>query len=177
MGTRNLIRIIQYGKVKVSKYCQWDGYPTENGQGEHVRKFISETMDLPLFKRQVKKLKVMSGKALNALWKKYGADDSGLVSIDLADKFKADHPHLHRDMGGAILELIQAGKIESTYKTMDFLGDFSCEWVYELDLDKETLAVYKDSSSKPDYVIPFADIEAGYGKVAQDYQDYQDSFD
>jgi len=179
MGTRNLTRIIQYGKLKVSKYCQWDGYPSVNGQGEKVRKFIAETMDLPEFKRQVKKLKVISGKALDALWEECGADPkSNFASMDISDQFKLKYPHLHRDMGGDILEIIQAGKVDRTFKDNHFMGGWNCEWVYELNLDKETLGVYKaGNDTEPDYLIPFADIDEGYAKVAQDYQDYQDSFD
>ena len=31
MGARNLTCIVDKGKYIVAKYCQWDGYPSENG--------------------------------------------------------------------------------------------------------------------------------------------------
>ena len=169
MGTRNLTIVKQYGKVKVAKYCQWDGYPS--GQGQTIRAFITNKLDLPLFKRQVKKLKSLSVKAVNDLWEECGADPkSAFTSMDIADKFKAKYPHLHRDMGGDILEAIQDGKVEGTFKELAFKTAWDCEWVYELDVDKETLAVYKNGTSDADYVIPFATINEGFDKVIKDHE-------
>ena len=42
MGTRNLIIVKLKGEVKVSQYCQWDGYPT--GQGADLAKFIQNKL-------------------------------------------------------------------------------------------------------------------------------------
>jgi hypothetical protein len=38
MGTRNLTSVRVGDAIKVAQYCQWDGYPT--GQGETISVFL-----------------------------------------------------------------------------------------------------------------------------------------
>ena len=52
MGTRNITRIVLDDEIKVSQYCQWDGYPTY--AGKEILEFIKEN-DMELFKEQVRK--------------------------------------------------------------------------------------------------------------------------
>ena len=153
MGTRNITMVRVGGKIKVMQYCQWDGYPT--GQGETIAEFIQDKMDLPLFKKQVKALRNISAKSLKKIWTDAGADDSGWVSMEIADKVKAAYPEFSRDTGADILELIHSGKVKKVSQSKGQLGQSWIEFVYDLDLDKETVAVYVDGGKKPAKVIPF----------------------
>lgn len=155
MGTRNLTIVKVEGVRKVMQYGQWDGYPT--GQGETIAKFLHSGFDLALFKKQVAALKSITPKTLKALWVKAGASpDSDLVSMEIADKFKASHPEFSRDTAAGILELIHNGSVKKVWLDKGQLGKSWIEFVYELDLDSETVTVYTDGGTNPARIIPFA---------------------
>lgn len=162
MGTRNLTMVVLDGEIKISQYCQWDGYPT--GQGITIAEFLQNTLNLPKFKKRVRELKELSDKEVGRRWEECGADSSGLVSFDIADKFKLRYPYLSRDCGAKILELIQDGiykyeewnskagnyvehviscVVDGIVKNIDFAADsLFCEYAYVIDLDNETVEVY-----------------------------------
>ncbi len=143
VGTRNAIAVVSDKKLRVGQYCQWDGYPT--GQGADICEFIQTQMDLPKFKQALAECKFLSLKELQEKWKELGADDSGFVNMSISDQMLKTYPAFHRDTGAKILKLIQDGKVrelDDAVSRMD-LEDNWIEWSYLLDLDTETLHVYK----------------------------------
>lgn len=147
MGTRNTTLVQRNGEYKVGQYCQWDGYPS--GQGMTILSAL-RTIDLADFASKVDALKPLTDDEVQARWKKCGADDTGFVGMDVADKFKKKWPHLHRDCGGAIIDLIASGKVKEVHVETDFPADsLFCEWAYVVDLDKNTFEVFRGFNEKP----------------------------
>ena len=90
MGTRNLTIVKSKGKVKVAQYCQWDGYPT--GQGETISNFLRDKKNIEKLNTEIQTVEFISHEEENKLWQSLGADDSGLVGIEVSDKFKEKYP-------------------------------------------------------------------------------------
>lgn len=147
MGTRHLICVVQDKQMKVSQYGQWDGYP--EGQGADVIKFI-RTRSLDKFRKQVSKITTITDAEVNWRWKKMGADDSGFVPYEIADKFAKAFPHLSRDCGADILDYIMKAKQPEVNLDLEFAADsLWCEWVWLINLDTDTLEVYRGSNREP----------------------------
>lgn len=162
MGTRHITMVRVGKKVKVMQYGQWDGYPT--GQGVTIAEFLQK-MNLKAFKRQVRALKNIGPRTLKKFWVDAGMDPndkSGFVSMEIANKFGAAHPEFSRDTGAEILDLIHFGGVKKVQQATGQLGKSWIEFVYELDLDKETVAVYTDGGVKAAKVIPFDKFTVKY---------------
>lgn len=140
MGTRHITEVKLGGKLKVSQYGQWDGYP--QGQGNTIAKFLA-TVDLPKFKKQVQALKKYTEKDIEQAYLDAGAKKGAQwVDLDTADKVKAAHPALSRDVGAGILQLIHDGVVTRIVMDTTFKEDtLMCEYVYTVDLDNETVTV------------------------------------
>jgi len=149
MGTRNLTCVVYQSEIKIAKYCQWDGYPS--GQGSEILKFLKEKFNKPLFVSELQKVKEITEEELNSKWQECGAaPNSPFISIEVSNKFNTKYPHLARDMGAGILEAIQVGKVPSVQNSVTFANDsLFCEWAYLIDLDNETLEVYKGFNQTP----------------------------
>ena len=158
MGTRNLTIVRLDGKVRVKKYCQWDGYP--KGQGKHAKHFITKQMNLELFKEQVRKLRFATKKEVSDAWKSVGASDYG-ATMEQSDLMKKKFPYLQRDMGTKILMAIQKGKVPYTEK--DDGRDWA--WAWELNLDKEVLKVFYGYCGKSVMTIPFSEVGSRWKEV------------
>lgn len=104
MGTRNLTAVYLDGQYKVAQYGQWDGYP--EGQGITVLTFLRDKMDLELFKEALRNSSYIPSEELTALWKQYGADENGLVTMEDSDRMMEDHPEFSRNTGAGILEMV-----------------------------------------------------------------------
>jgi hypothetical protein len=144
MGTRNSVIVIVDNEPKIAKYCQWDGYPS--GRGKELLAVLHKHKDnFQLMKEKVRGVVSLTSDEVKQRWESVGADDSGFVSLDIADEFKKSNAHLSRDMGGGeVLDLVMEGKINETFLTTDFVGDsLFCEWAYVVDLDKNTFEIYK----------------------------------
>ena len=142
MGTRNLTAVKIDGQYRVAQYGQWDGYP--EGQGMTCLHFLREQMDAALFKQSLGKTTFIDPKDLNALWMEYGADDNGLVSLEVADKMKRDHPEFSRDTGAEILALVQNHPEGMRLQNeLEFAADgLFCEWAWVIDFDTGTFEAY-----------------------------------
>jgi hypothetical protein len=152
MGTRNLTMVQLNGKIRVAQYCQWDGYPS--GQGETVLKFLKTLVKTPSnlekFKQKIDATNFISQSHCKNIWELAGADSSGLVSMDLAEKVGNIFPQLSRNTGAEILKLILTGKVSDLYSDIDFAADsLFCEWAYLIDLDNEVLEVYRGFVTSP----------------------------
>jgi hypothetical protein len=147
MGTRNLTVVIKNGETKVAQYCQWDGYPT--GQGETVAEFIRD-MNRPAFEASLDKCKFVDGDHIKNCWEECGADGSGFASMEVSNQFKIKFPEFHRDTGAKILRLIEDGKVTDLFNEIDFAADsLFCEYAYVIDLDNDALEVYKGFNKSP----------------------------
>lgn len=140
MGTRHITEVRLGGKLKVSQYGQWDGYP--RGQGKTIAAFLA-TVDLPKFKKQVQALKKYTPEAIEQAYLDAGAEKGAQwVSMDVGDKVRAAHPALSRDVGAGILQLIHDGAVTRIVMDTEFKNDtLMCEYVYTVDLDNETVTV------------------------------------
>lgn len=137
MGTRNLTCVVLNGEYKVAQYCQWDGYPT--GQGDTVAKFI-QNISLRKFKANVKKCSFVSVETIQEAWQECETECPKSPN----EAFKLKYPAFHRDTGADILNLIQSGLVSKLQDQVDFAADsLFCEWAYVIDLDKKTVEVYK----------------------------------
>lgn len=147
MGTRGLTCVVSNGKIVVGQYGQWDHYP--EGQGTTVLEFL-HAMDDTIFLERLKDCTFISSDEVQAKWKECGADDSGMVSFDIADNFKIKYPQLSRDMGGDVLEHIYNYPKGVVLQDMsDFANEsLMCEWAYVIDMDKGTFEVYEGFQEK-----------------------------
>lgn len=146
MGTRGLTVVVSEGKHAVAQYGQWDHYP--QGQGKTVLQFARKRLLTPegrqAFKDKLKQCRFISDDELHALWKAVGADGSGLVNMEVADRFKEQHFQLSRDCGAQVLNFIWNAKDNVMLQdSTSFSGDsLFCEWAWVIDLDKNTLEAY-----------------------------------
>ena len=148
MGTRNLTMVVKDGEFRVAQYGQWDGYPS--GQGQTIVKFLLNKYQPAKFREQVDAIKYLTVEQVQERWTAHGADDSGLVSMEVADSFKRKNEHLTRDMGAEILEYIQETPNPEVRMQLDFAADsLFCEYAYLLDLDNDTLEVYRGFNHSP----------------------------
>ena len=128
MGTRNSTIVIQDGLMKVAQYGQWDGYPSSAGIG--ILDFLSD-VNMDSFKEAVSNCTEFTDKEI----------EEGV--------FFADHPHLSRDNGYKILELItNANGLKLCSDTRFVANSLFCEWAYVIDLDKNKFEVYKGFNKK-----------------------------
>ena len=149
MGTRHLICIMKDGEYKLAQYGQWDGYPS--GQGVDILAFLRKS-NLQHFSENVSELSFSTDEEIEKAWVDCGADDSGYVTFEIAEKVKNMHPEISRDCGADILILIRDGIPEDLMlkNSLDFAkNSLFCEWVYVIDLDKNTLEVYQGFNQEP----------------------------
>ena len=66
MGTRNLQIVIKDGAHRVSKYCQWDGYPS--GQGICALEFVRDGMDEDRLRANIDKCEFIDDKEINSIY-------------------------------------------------------------------------------------------------------------
>lgn len=149
MGTRNLTAVHINGEYKVAQYGQWDGYP--EGQGMTALHFLRDKMDRERFKAALRKCSYISADELTALWKRYGADNQGFVSMEGSDAMKRDHPEFSRDTGADILEIIQnhpdGMKLQDQ---LPFAADgLFCEWAWVVDFDAGTFEGFEGFNQTP----------------------------
>lgn len=139
MGTRHLIAVQLDGKYKVAQYGQWDGYPS--GQGATVLGFLGK------YNRKEFEAKVRA-----AQWITDAEIDK--VNDDIkktGEGWKKKYPELTRDTGAEILQLVNDSPPGIKLKdSLSFATDgLFCEWAYVIDLDKNTLEVFKGFNKKP----------------------------
>jgi hypothetical protein len=140
-------------KHRVAQYGQWDGYP--QGQGKTVLAFckrhLSTKKGRQEFQAKLGNVRWITDQALKDLWKAEGADDSDMVSMQIADQFGRKHPQLSRDCGAEVLSIVRRSRGTLLLRdSIDFAGDsLFCEWAYVIDLDKGVLEIYEGFQDKP----------------------------
>lgn len=148
MGTRNLTAVYLDGEYKIAQYGQWDGYP--EGRGMTVLNFL-RSMDEGKFRQALRNSSYIEAGELTALWKQYGADDNGSISLDDAARMDRDYPQFSRDTGADILYMVQNHpeglKLQNS---ISFAANgLFCEWAWVVDLDKRTFEGYRGFGSEP----------------------------
>ena len=166
MGTRNLTCVVLNGEMKVAQYGQWDGYLS--GQGKTVIDFIAKKMNLKRFKQAVSECRWATAKEIRQSYLDCGdspTNTSGRINMEIGDLHAQRYPSLNRDTCSKILQVIQDGTFTKSvrtnkgkYVTKTFKGSparlltdehafasdsLFCEWAYVLDLDTQTLEIYK----------------------------------
>jgi hypothetical protein len=101
---------VENGEFKVAQYCQWDGYL--EGQGQDVVKFLT-SHDLNTFKEKLNKYTKLVSR--DEAWKHVPEKFQGKTSFNMAeyDELKVAVPHLVRDTGADILDIIFVSSILS----------------------------------------------------------------
>ena len=151
MGTRNLTAIMLNGAYKVAQYGQWDGYPDAAGVTILEALVKAKEDDFAVLRKAVEHSSFIDEENLSVRWNSVGADGSGFVSMDIAEKFKNKWPQLDRDMGynivGFLLEHPEGVELNNS---INFVADsLFCEYAYVVDLDKNTFEVYRGFNKKP----------------------------
>ena len=143
MGTRSLTAVFIDGEYKVAQYGRCDGYP--GGQGIEALHFLRDRMNEDVFKSALRKSSYISPEDLGTLWRKYGADGSGFITLRDADKMKADYPEFSRDTGAEILDMVQSRPDGMLLQnSISFAADsLFCEWAWVIDLDAGTFEAYE----------------------------------
>lgn len=144
MGTRGLTIVHHEGKYKLSQYGQWDHYP--GGQGLTILDFLRDKLRGSFVTQKLPLLYEPDEATIKQWYADAGAaPDSQWVSMDIADKFKAAHPTMDRDMGGKILEYIQNADGPVPVRIdVDFAADsLFCEFAYVVDFDSNKFEVFK----------------------------------
>jgi hypothetical protein len=142
MGTRHLIAVMIDGEYKIAQYGQWDGYPS--GQGADILSFLG-SMDRERFEAKVRATRLMTRDELEKL--------SASIEREFGTSggWQKKYPHLSRDAGAEILSIVNNSEAGLRLKnSIDFAGDsLFCEWTYVIDLDKNTLEVYRGLNKEP----------------------------
>lgn len=149
MGTRHLICVVLDSEYKVAQYGQWDGYP--GGQGIDVLNFL-HTRSLMAFKEKVKNTYWLTAEQVNETWEACGKNpEQDWVSMGIFNLHTKLFPNLSRDTGSKILDLIldNEGRL-GLWNSLEFAKDsLFCEWCYVIDLDKNTLEIFKGFNNDP----------------------------
>jgi hypothetical protein len=122
MGTRHHQTVIdKNGKLRLSQYGQWDGYP--KGQGIDILEYL-RTADLEKYQNSLSKIKKIT--------KKQGEE------IDKLKDWAERYPYLSRDCGAKIHKLIEEGKVEFVGWTTKLEANKWCVGFYEINFKKRT---------------------------------------
>jgi hypothetical protein len=134
MGTRNLTMVVKDGEFKIAQYGQFDGYPS--GSGFIVLNFL-KTAKLDVFAEKLKNLRWLT--------------DADCDVVNATENWKTVYPELSRNTGAMILEMVYESEKEMLLKdSKSFAGDsLFCEWAYLIDLDNNTLEVYRGFNKTP----------------------------
>ncbi len=142
MGTRHLINVIKDNKPVIAQYGQWDGYPS--GQGLGILEFLKSGL-LGKLKDNLSKVRFLDIK---------GKDAEFVKRFDSGDKTEKDKAwfkvFVSRDVGSDILKNVAEAELDEIILNDDY--DFgnntiSCEYIYSINIDKNTLTIQPDFKS------------------------------
>lgn len=130
MGTRNLFKIIKDNKTVLAKYNQWDGYL--DGQGKALSEFIVNDLNFEALNNGLSRIRMLheDSQELKDIYETIGVEKYPLLTRDTTvnDQLKA--------ISIGVLPL-------ETFDASDFKNDgLYCEYVYELNLDNNTVSVF-----------------------------------
>lgn len=160
MGTRNLTVVIHKGEVRMAQYGQWDGYP--GGVGRDIAKALSK-YPINEIRSAIDKCSFIPSEEISKRYEAMKANPP--VGQRPDEAFTAKYPLLSRDnSGGHALDIIMKNGGGEMFNDIKFAADsLFCEWAYVLDLDTETVEVYKGFNKSP-----LAQNERFYGLLAEE---------
>lgn len=142
MGTRHLINVIKDSNPVIAQYGQWDGYPS--GQGLGVLEFLKSDL-LDKLKSNLSKVRFLDVE---------GKDAEFVKRFDSGNKTETDSAwyklFVSRDVGSDILKNVAETELDEIILTNEYgFGNdaVSCEYVYSINLDENTLIVQEDFKS------------------------------
>ncbi|KPU43032.1 hypothetical protein OXPF_34640 [Oxobacter pfennigii] len=149
MGTRYLICVVKDNQYKVAQYGQWDGNP--EGQGVSILEFLTKHIDRDLFEKNLaEKIRFGTSEELTQQWKECGADDIKNIDSVVAERHERLFPENSDNTGSGILSIIQNTEKDLILEnSLSFASNSLCDWVYVIDLDKNTYEVYEGFNEKP----------------------------
>jgi hypothetical protein len=176
MGTRHLVAVQIDGEYPIAQYGQWDGYP--DGQGLAVLRFLRNDLRRSDLVPKAKAAPEMTQEMRSAKLRELGHDGSDLVKNEVAEAYYKLYPQLSRDVGGKILAMVQNGELGAPLRReITFAGEsLMCEWVWVVDLDKNTFEAFKGFNKQPlapserFASIPYDERAKSYDKKDQYYQ-------
>lgn len=131
MGTRHIIAVKQDKKLKVANYWQWDGYPS--GQWKEILGILRRYNDTPgawdIFRNNVSMVHKITDKECEI--------------INKTKNWSVKYPWLSRDAWAEILNYIMKGHTWLVYDDFSLIENIWIEWSYIIDLDTNTLEIYK----------------------------------
>lgn len=143
MGTRNLTIVHSNGEYKVAQYGQWDGYP--EGLGCQLLKYL-KGINISELRNAVNDCTYLTKEEFDEILKKINEAQKDNPKFSW-QKF---YPELSRDTGGDILDLIMFKNKTKLQNLLNFAADsLFCEWVYVIDLDKNTFEIYEGFNHEP----------------------------
>ncbi|MHA2085214.1 MAG: hypothetical protein ACXABD_15770 [Candidatus Thorarchaeota archaeon] len=151
MGTRHLTCVVLEKEYVIAQYGQWDGYP--EGAGVFILEALHNAglVGYAKMKEYAKDLIEISAGELKDLWTECGADpNSNWVDMEVSNKFAKKYPYFSRDCGYHIVQYLIDGQLKKVNRQLSFVEDgLYCEWVWVIDLDKDTFEVYKGFNKEP----------------------------
>lgn len=168
MGTRHLIAVQLDNQYRVAQYGQWDGYPS--GQGKTVLEFL-KSMDRKKFEERLRQSSFLSDDEIEGINKQIKDDR-------LEEKWQRKWPHLSRDAGADILQMVQDSEAGLKLKdSIAFAADsLFCEFAYVIDLDKNVMEVHGGFNKTPPATgdrfasLPIEQPEHRKGQPIEHYQ-------
>jgi len=139
MGTRNLTCVWIDKKFRVAQYGQWDGYPS--GVGADILSFLKSS-NLEQLKKNVRNVRWAKKNEIEKAWESVGADKSGLVNLDVSERFANLYPQWSRDSGAKVLSMLHTKNLRLKDSRSFGTDGLFCEWAYVIDLDAMKLEVY-----------------------------------
>jgi len=120
MGTRHRQAVIsKRGALKIQQYGQWDGYPS--GQGIDILKYL-RSGDLKKYQKNLTPIKQPT--------------KAQIAEVETDEEWPTNYPHLSRDCGSRIHELIEEGKVPFVVHTPEKECEHWCEGFYTIDFQK-----------------------------------------
>ena len=122
MGTRHLQTVItKEGEKKISRYGQWDGYPS--GQGVSILKYLRNG-NLAKYQENLSKIPEIT--------------ESQAKNIEKDEQWAKNYPYLSRDCGSRIHQMIEDGTVKFVSLIDQEEADKWCEGFYTIDFSKNT---------------------------------------
>lgn len=147
MGTRHLIIVRKDKQNKIAQYGQWDGYL--EGQGKDILGFLNDKNNIKLLKESLSRVRFVDevkDKAFLDEYNKNSPNWSNEPDNRTEEQKRWFKTYISRDLGfDILLNIIESNDKEILLKdsTSFSKDDLFCEYLYVIDLDKETFAIYK----------------------------------
>jgi hypothetical protein len=157
MGTRNLFTIIKNDKTVLAKYNQWDGYL--DGQGKQLSDFIENDLSFETLNNGISRIKLLDSEkdqaVLDSIYERLNAtrydDESRSMLFPLITRDTNIRQQLQAiSIGVGPLESVDASEFQND-------GLF-CEYAYTLNLDENTVSVFRSGAEKCDKLLLKCDI-------------------